>query len=249
MPKDRPPQPPQARYRQAKSFVMTKVRSGEWKPGALIPSEQKLSLELNMSRMTVNRALRELTDEGELVRLSGVGTFVANRKPQSNLLMIANIADEIQARGHRYSCQILQLTRESASLAVAAALELKTGSSVHHLVCVHSEDGVPVQLEDRYVNAQLVPEFLQQQFGNDLQPSQYLLNTIAADDIEHIVDAVLPTPEERQQLHISEYEPCLVLIRRTWSQNQGVTFVRFLHPSSRYRLGSRVSTSGNNRSG
>lgn len=247
--KDRPQQATHARYLQAKAFVLAKVRSGEWKPGDLIPSEQKLTVELSMSRMTVNRALRELTDEGELVRLSGVGTFVASRKPQSNLLMIANIADEIQARGHRYSCQILHLARESASLVVAAALDLKTASSVHHLVCVHSEDGVPVQLEDRYVNAQLVPEFLQQQFGEDLQPSQYLLNTIAADDIEHIVDAVLPTPEERQQLQVSENEPCLVLIRRTWSQNQGVTFVRFLHPSSRYRLGSRVPTSGNNRSG
>ncbi|MDX1298562.1 MAG: histidine utilization repressor [Pseudomonas sp.] len=244
-----PQQPPQARYRQAKAFVMAKVRSGEWKPGDLIPSEQKLTLELNMSRMTINRALRELTDEGELVRLSGVGTFVASRKPQSNLLMIANIADEIQARGHQYACEILQLGRESASMAVAAALDLKTGSSVYHLTCVHSEDGIPVQLEDRYVNAALVPEFLQQAFGERLQPSQYLLDTIAADDIEHIVDAVLPTPEERQQLQISENEPCLVLIRRTWSNAQGVTFVRFLHPSSRYRLGSRVQTSGNNRSG
>lgn len=64
----------------------------------------------------------------------------------------------IQARGYSHSCQILKLARESASLAVMAALGLKTASSVHHLVCVHSEDGVPVQLEDRYVNAQLAPE-------------------------------------------------------------------------------------------
>jgi GntR family histidine utilization transcriptional repressor len=247
--KDKLQQAPQARYRQAKAFVLTKVRSGEWKPGDLIPSEQKLTVELSMSRMTVNRALRELTDEGELVRLSGVGTFVASRKPQSNLLMIANIADEIQARGHRYSCNILHLAREAATLTVATALELKTGSSVHHLVCVHCEDDVPVQLEDRYVNSQLVPEFLQQKFGEHLQPSQYLLNSISADDIEHIVDAVLPTPEEQHQLKIGESEPCLVLIRRTWSQNKTVTFVRFLHPSSRYRLGSRVPMSGNNRSG
>lgn len=249
MPKDRPQQATHVRYRQAKAFVLAKVRSGEWKPGNLIPSENKLTVELGMSRMTVNRALRELTDEGELVRVSGVGTFVASPKPQSSLIKIANIADEIQARGHRYSFQILSLARESASLNVAAALNLRTGSSVHHLICLHFEDDVPVQLEDRYVNAQLVPEFLQQPFGEGLQPAQYLLNTIAADDIEHIVDAVLPTPEEIQQLQISENDPCLVLTRRTWSENQGVTFVRLVHPSSRYRLGSRVLTSASDRSG
>ena len=143
---------PQALYQRAKDFVQGKLRSGEWKPGELIPSENRLVQELSMSRMTVNRALRELTGEGHLVRVSGVGTFVAESKPQSNLLRITNIADEIIARGHRYSCQVLYLGREAASMAVAAALALSTGTSVFHLLCVHCEEGVPVQLEDRYVN-------------------------------------------------------------------------------------------------
>ena len=94
---------PQALYQRAKDFVQGKLRSGEWKPGELIPSENRLVQELSMSRMTVNRALRELTGEGHLVRVSGVGTFVAESKPQSNLLRITNIAEEIIARGHRYS--------------------------------------------------------------------------------------------------------------------------------------------------
>ena len=57
--------------------------------------------------MTVNRALRELTEEGVLKRIAGVGTFVAEMKPQSNLLMIAHIRDEIRARGHEYRCRVL----------------------------------------------------------------------------------------------------------------------------------------------
>lgn len=105
---------PQALYRRAKDFVQDKLRSGEWKPGDLIPSENRLVQELGISRMTVNRALRELTEEGHLVRISGVGTFVAESKPQSNLLRITNIADEIIARGHSYSCRVLQLGREAA---------------------------------------------------------------------------------------------------------------------------------------
>ena len=187
---------PQALYRRAKDFVQGQLRAGVWKPGDLIPSENRLVQELGMSRMTVNRALRELTEEGHLVRISGVGTFVAESKPQSNLLRITNIADEILARGHSYTCHVLHLGREAASMPVASALSLTTGSSVFHLICVHCEEGVPVQLEDRYVNPELVPEFLQQDFGEHLQPARYLLQVIRPDEMEHIVEASHPSSDE-----------------------------------------------------
>jgi GntR family histidine utilization transcriptional repressor len=238
---------PQALYRQAKDFVQDKLRSGEWKPGDLIPSENRLVQELSMSRMTVNRALRELTEEGHLVRVSGVGTFVAESKPQSNLLRITAIADEIIARGHHYSCEVLHMGREAASMAVAAALALPTGTSVFHLLCVHCEEGVPVQLEDRYVNPELVPDFLQQPFGEQLQPAKYLLNVIRPDEMEHIVEASHPSGDESRHMQIDSNEPCLVLMRRTWSEGKIVTYVRLIHPSSRYRLGSRLPVNGAHR--
>lgn len=238
---------PQALYRRAKDFVQGQLRAGVWKPGDLIPSENRLVQELGMSRMTVNRALRELTEEGHLVRISGVGTFVAESKPQSNLLRITNIADEILARGHSYTCHVLHLGRESASMPVASALSLATGSSVFHLVCVHCEEGVPVQLEDRYVNPELVPEFLRQDFGEHLQPARYLLQVIRPDEMEHIVEASHPSSDEAKHMQIDANEPCLVLMRRTWNQGKIVTYVRLIHPSSRYRLGSRLPVNGAHR--
>ncbi|MBK5351153.1 histidine utilization repressor [Pseudomonas sp. TH41] len=238
---------PQALYRRAKDFVQGQLRAGVWKPGDLIPSENRLVQELGMSRMTVNRALRELTEEGHLVRISGVGTFVAESKPQSNLLRITNIADEILARGHSYTCRVLHLGREAASMPVASALSLATGSSVFHLVCVHCEEGVPVQLEDRYVNPELVPEFLQQDFGEHLQSARYLLQVIRPDEMEHIVEASHPSSDESKHMQIDANEPCLVLMRRTWSQGKIVTYVRLIHPSSRYRLGSRLPVNGAHR--
>jgi GntR family histidine utilization transcriptional repressor len=235
---------PQALYRQAKDFVHGKLVSGEWQPGDLIPSENRLVLELGMSRMTVNRALRELTEEGRLLRVSGVGTFVAASKPQSNLLHISNIADEILARGHRYRCEVLQLTRESASMPIASALSLPTGASVFHLLCVHYEEDVAVQLEDRYVNPHTAPDFLQQPFGDALQSARYLLQIIQPDEMEHIVEASHPTADELKYLQIDASEPCLVLMRRTWNSGRVVTYVRLVHPSSRYRLGSRLPVTG-----
>ena len=240
---------PQARYMQAKTYVLDKMRSGEWRPGQMILSENQLVAELGMSRMTINRALRELASEGLLLRLAGVGTFVADQKPQSSLMMIASLADEIRARGHRYTCKVLLLASESAAAPVAAALSLPVGSQVFHLHCVHYEEGVPVQLEDRYVNPQRIPNFIQQHFDENLTPSQYLLQVVPADEIEHIVDATLPSAEEAQLLEIGAHEACLVLLRRSWSQGDSVTYARFVHPSSRYRLGGRLSANGSYKAG
>jgi GntR family histidine utilization transcriptional repressor len=59
-----------------------------------------------------------------------------------------------------------------------------------------------------------------------------LFNTTPAHEIEHVVDASLP---------IRTDQPCLTLLRRTWANGQAVTFARFVHPGTRYRLGCRFS--------
>jgi len=232
---------PFALYERIKSAIRSKVRAGEWRPGDKIPSENDLAKTLKASRMTVNRALRELSERGELVRRGGVGTFVAEPRPRSTVLMIARIGDEIRARGQYYDWSILNKSREKASAEVAAALELGEGSPVFHVVCLHRENGVPVQLEDRHVNPICVPRFLDQTFDQQ-PPSEYLLSALPEDEIEHAVGAVLPNAEAKL-LEIPESEPCLLLTRRTWFGNTPVTFARLLYPASRYRLGCRFKPS------
>jgi GntR family histidine utilization transcriptional repressor len=231
-----------ALYERVKAFVREKTRSGDWKAGDKIPSENDLVKVLGVSRMTVNRALRELSEQGELIRRGGVGTFVSEPRPQSTLLRIARIGDEIRARGHRYDWSVVQKTSDKASAELASAFDVPAGSKLFHAVCVHRENGVPIQLEDRYVNAACAPHFLKQSFATET-PSEYLLGVIPADEIEHIVDAILPGPQEARLLKLGKGEPCLLLTRRTWASSTVVTFARLLHPASRYRLGCRFRPS------
>ncbi|MGO4302973.1 MULTISPECIES: histidine utilization repressor [unclassified Cupriavidus] len=235
---------PAALYQQVKEYIARQIQSGAWQPGDRVPSEQELVNRFSVSRMTVNRALRELSEQGRVVRVAGVGTFVAEHKPQSTLLSVVNLQDEIRMRGHDYACDVMLVERVSASIEVAAALELRTGESVFHSVCVHREDGVPVQLEDRYVNPRVAPDFITQDFS-DTQPGEYLLRNVPYDQVEHVVDAISATPEQAAQLEMPPAQPCLLLTRRTWTHGVPVTFVRCLHPGNRYRLGSRFRADGN----
>lgn len=236
--------PTLALYAQVMDHISRKIQDGTWPPGHRLPSEHELVAQFGMARMTVNRALRELVEQGRIVRVAGVGSFVAENKPQSTLLQIANIASEIRQRGHDYRCEMIEVERIAASPDVAAWLDKQAGDSVFHSVCLHLENGTPVQLEERYVNPQVVPDYLEQDFGAT-PPSEYLVRNVPFDQIEHVVDAVLPNAEHAERLAMTATDPCLLLTRRTWSRNVPVTWVRCLHPASRYSLGSRFKADGN----
>lgn len=245
-PKAEPParpmetEPSSALYRQLKEYIAKGIQTGRWAVGARLPSEHELVAQFGVSRMTVNRALRELTGEGRIVRVVGVGSFVAEEKPQSTLLRIANIADDIRARGHGYGFEVVLIERQEAAVDVATALDVRVGELVFHVVCVHSENGVPVQLEDRYVNPRAAPDFGRQTFKKQT-PSEYLVSHVPFDQVEHVVDAVMPTAQQADHLKMPRSQPCLLLTRRTWNSGMTVTLVRCLHPASRYRLGSRFA--------
>ncbi|WP_448957748.1 GntR family transcriptional regulator, partial [Klebsiella michiganensis] len=135
-------------YERVKVMIKTKIHSGAWPANYRVPSESELVTLFGYSRMTINRALRELTAEGLLVRMQGVGTFVAEIRGQSALLDINNIADEIVSRGHRHHARVFRLTEIEADAQQAFSFGMQQGCGLYHSLICHYENGVPVMLED-----------------------------------------------------------------------------------------------------
>ncbi|MBY5759970.1 histidine utilization repressor [Rhizobium leguminosarum] len=225
-------------YAGVKQVILDRIHSGEWPPKYRVPSENELVVELGVSKMTANRALRELANEGELVRIQGVGSFVAERKGYSALFEVRNIAEEIAERGHVHEASVVVLAQETASPEIADALELPIGAPVFHSLIVHSENGVPVQIEDRFVHPEAAPEYLAQDFST-LTPNAYLTAAAPLSGSEHVVEAAMPQAWECKLLTIMKTEPCLTIRRRTWSAKQVVSTARLVYPGHRYRLEAR----------
>jgi GntR family transcriptional regulator, histidine utilization repressor len=225
-------------YARVKDHILAQIRSGALVAGNRVPSENELVSQFSISRMTANRALRELTADGFLSRVPGVGTFVREATPRSSLIELRNIADEIASRGHHYSARIEDLREVTATPNLIDDFELKSAAPLFHIAIVHEENGVPVQFEDRYVNPFCAPHFLKQDF-NQQTPTAYLLSLLAADELEHNVEAILPDANQQRRLKISANEPCLSLHRRTWSGGLVVTSATLIYPASRYALYSR----------
>ena len=226
------------RYQKVKDHILSHIGSGAWPSGHRVPSENELVKQLSVSRMTVNRAMRELTNEGLLVRVAGVGTFVADRTAHAHPLEVHNIANEIRGRGHEPAVQVLKLEAVEPKGDVAASFQLRPGAKVFHSLMVHCENGLPVQLEDRYVNPAIAPDYLSVDFTRTTA-HQYLIEVAPLQEVEHILRAVMPTAQIRRLLKMPEGEPCLLLQRRTWSGGVVATNSRFYYPGSRYEFSSR----------
>ena len=72
--------------------------------------------------------------------------------------------------------------------------------------------------------------------------TSYLLGQFKPDEMEHRVRAILPDKQTRELLNMTSGEPCLQLTRRTWKDDQVVTYVTLTYPGDRYELGARYAT-------
>lgn len=226
-------------YERVKDYVLTNITSGKWAKNHKLPSEHELVSALGVSRMTVHRALRELTSDGYLRRIQGVGTFVAPPRPQSTLIEISNIVSEIRARGSRYKAEVVLLERIAhPEPDLLLAFEFPEKTAVDHSLIIHFENDYPVQLEERFVNPLLVSDYIGQDFTNT-GTYDYLQQSTPLTEVEQLISALPADAETARLLMIRPGDSCLVLHRKTWTGATVATVNTLTYVGSRYSLGSR----------
>ena len=128
-------------FQHIKNSILESIQTGVWRQGEAIPPELTLAKQFGVSRMTVNRALRELTAEHVLTRVQGSGTFVAQQKYQTTLIEIQSIAKEIRARGHVHRSELYELSKAKAGETLAFEFSVSPTDYLFHTVIVHFENG------------------------------------------------------------------------------------------------------------
>ncbi|MES2972038.1 MAG: histidine utilization repressor [Pseudomonadota bacterium] len=220
-------------YEQVKAFIKQRISSGAWRPGDPVPSEAALMQQFGISRMTVNRALRELAGEGMVTRIQGSGTRVAELHRISSTLTIRDIHEEVVERGHVHATRVLVVEQVRATAALAQSLGVRTGMKVFHTVLIHLENGIPIQHEDRYVNPAAAPDFLKTDFTRTT-PTHHLLAHAPLTEASYSIEACLPSGAEAKELGIKRGDPCLAMMRRTVSGAHVASVARLVYPGTRY---------------
>jgi GntR family histidine utilization transcriptional repressor len=222
-------------YLKVKNHLREGISAGRWVAGDLLPSEAELVEHFGLSRMTVNRAFRELHQDGLIERVQGVGSFVAQLDRISSTLTVRDLHEEIRERGHQFQSQVMSLQTLKANADQAKAFGVRVGTTLFHSLIKHLENGRAIQYEDRLVNPACAPDYLSQDFSQ-ITPTQYLLEVAPLSEARYMIEAMAPTPEEADALGIGKREPCLVVRRITFSRGRAVTMVKLTHPGTLYSL-------------
>ena len=133
-------------YRQLMQRIRADIASGIYPVHSRIPSEAELGDTYQVSRVTVRKALAELTREGLLRRMQGKGTYVCAPRLKSNLREITSFHEACLMMGCNPGTKVISVQSLPAEEEVRQSLSL-TGEECVEVIRLRLADGEPVMLE------------------------------------------------------------------------------------------------------
>jgi GntR family transcriptional regulator len=120
-------------YHQLKELLSERIARGEWQAGDMLPTEEQLQEQYEISRTTVRQALKELEIEGTISRQRGRGTFVSRPKISHSAEPHFGLTDTLREQGVVPGWQLLDATWLPAPVAVAESMGLARETPVFRL--------------------------------------------------------------------------------------------------------------------
>lgn len=143
-------------YQQLQRNLREAIERRALSPDDALPSERDLAEELQVSRITVRKALDGLVEEGVLVRKHGSGTFVSARV-EKNFSKLTSFSEDMRARGRNPSSEWLRRTEGTVTPEEALTLGLSPGTPVYRFSRIRIADEVPMSIEYATVLASCLP--------------------------------------------------------------------------------------------
>jgi GntR family histidine utilization transcriptional repressor len=212
-------------YAAVKSEILRRIRNRVWAPGALVPGEIELAESFGVARGTMNRAMRELTEQGYLERKRKGGTRVRPSPLRAARFEIPIVRAEIEGMGAAYGYELLHRAVVPASTLLKKAFGGMQDGRLLHLRCLHLADGKPFQLEERWINLKALPQAEQADFA-ELGPNEWLVQTVPYTDVEIAFEACAASALAAEHLRVKAGEPLFMTSRTTWFKGEAITHVR-----------------------
>jgi len=200
-------------YIQLKELLSEKIRTGEWKPGDRLPSEDEIHQQYDISRTTVRQAMREIELEGLINRQAGRGTFVNQIKFMEGPNAFELELSEFNEKGIQVSWQVIQADEMSAPDKIAEWLEIPAGTTLFCLKRLRFANDFAIGHTDSYVTNEYVDKIdlsLAKTAGTMFYLSRIDLSNCTA---EHFLEALPADREDAKILGIDRGAPVAVVTR------------------------------------
>ena len=230
-------------YYQIQQRLLEGIQSGALKPGDSVASEQEISAQLGVSRMTARQALKSLCDLGVAYSVRGKGTFVSGMKLEKNFRQVQSFSEEMTALGLRPQSRVLAFEITVAPAEAAEALHLTSGEQVVSLRRVRLASSSPMGIECSYLPLRLCPNLIK-----TFDPHASLYQTLSAQHgiqlflADEVVEAGLADSEEARLLGIRRKSPVFLFTRTSYVQDgRPVEFVKSTYRADRYKIVNRLT--------
>lgn len=117
-------------YQQVKTELLNDIESSVYKVGETIPTETQLEEIYKTSRITIRKAVKELVEQGVLLKKQGKGTFVQAHKVKRNLLDLGSYTTYMEESGKQPSAVVQSLNVQSADSELAEKLKVAEGTDI-----------------------------------------------------------------------------------------------------------------------
>ena len=229
------------KYKKIEDYIRNKINSKELKPGDQVDKDNIIIKKFNVSKLTVDKALINLAEEGYLIRIKGKGTFVKKRSWSDNAVdrRFHSLSEEIMKQGKVPGARLIEYRAISASDApkIANIFNLSDSDLIHYFIRVRTADGIPVALSYSYISAKQVP-FIDLRVLSNGSLWEFLANSGFEGTYKsyYDVEAKMPTDEQVNLLDISKSEPLLLSHHKSAIKNGTIyNYVDTYYVSSRFK--------------
>jgi GntR family transcriptional regulator len=226
-------------YEQIKEYILHHIHAGTFQPNTRIPSERDLSKQFGVSRLTVNKAIKELIQDGRLYVQIGKGTFISDESIDQQLDVLTSFTEEMANRGQETYSRVLRAEVLPVEDETARTLEIPLGVDVVLLRRVRLAGNRPVALETSAIIASLCPDMLEKHdFAQE--SLYYVLRTeygVKLTHAEQVFEARAATTHEAKYLQLETGDPVLAITRTTFNdKNKPIEFVQSVYRGDRYKF-------------
>lgn len=231
----------ETKYRKLTRHLQEDIKAGRLPYQQKLPTEEQLTKQFGVSRITVRQALTWLEQNGYIHKIQGKGSFVTWQQTQMQLNILQGFSEEMRKMGLQPSTKLVEVGLTGADETVAAQLQLPPGASVYRLVRLRLASGVPMCVEALHVSEALCP-------GLENQPLTGSVYSIFKNEYGHRLqyadqemEAGRAGAKDAAQLGIGVGVPILLTRRTTFLQDgRPLEYVQSAYRGDRYKITARL---------
>ncbi|NDL66364.1 GntR family transcriptional regulator [Anaerotalea alkaliphila] len=204
-------------YLRLKKDLAGKIQDQTYKPGDKLPPERTLAKDYGVSRMTLRQALKELEEEGALLREPGRGTFVAS--PSFLQQNVKSFTETIRGQGYEPTTRILEFSTIYDSQVLSQRLGVDRGTRFYKLKRLRLGSGTPIALETLYIPEESCPGLGEKELEGSLYKVLEEEYGFTVTNISCQMDAVMANRSLMEILQLGKPMALLKVNGITYAQN------------------------------